>query len=141
MMVSLRNSAAVLALAAASMVTAALAQTSATPATDTQIRAAFAAADVNKDGVVDLDEGAADAILVFASLDTNRDGFLVVGELKNHDPMRFKRADRDGDGKLSLAEVAADRVYEFFLIDVNRNGVVTIDEVLIYVVKARAPGK
>lgn len=141
MTLTVRWPAAVLAVSAAMLATVALAQTSAAPASEERIRAAFAAADVNKDGVIDIDEAVGDVILVFASRDTNKDGFLVMEELKNHDPARFKRADRDGDGKLSVAEVAADRVYEFFLVDVNRDGVVTIQEVLAYEVKVRGARK
>jgi len=91
--------------------------------------------------VIDIDEAVGDVILVFASRDTNKDSFLVMEELKNHDPARFKRADRDGDGKLSVAEVAADRVYVFFLVDVNRDGVISIQEVLAYEVKTRGASK
>jgi len=141
MTLPVRWPAAVLAVGAAVLATVTLAQTSAAPVTEERVRAAFAAADVNKDSVIDIDEAVGDVILVFAARDTNKDGFLVMEELKGHDPARFKRADRDGDGKLSMAEVAADRVYDFFLIDVNRDGVVTIQEVLAYEIKVRGPLK
>ena len=103
-------------------------------ASDEQLRASFSAADVNRDGVIDIDEVVADAILVFGRHDANRDGFVVLAELPRHSPDRFRRADRDGDGdgKLSVGEVAADRVHEFFLIDTNRNGVMSFDEVRAY---------
>ncbi len=101
--------------------------------TDDQIRAAFVAADVNRDGNIDVDEAIADAIRVFGAYDTNRDGFLTLSELPRHSPERFKRADRDGDGRLSVGEVAADRVLEFFMIDTDRNGVITLAEVRAFV--------
>jgi Ca2+-binding EF-hand superfamily protein len=100
--------------------------------TDEQLRATFNAADANRDGVIDVDEVVADAILVFGRFDTNKDGYLTSAELPRHSPERFRRADRDGDGKLSLGEVAADRVFEFFVIDTNRNGVLSFEEVRAY---------
>lgn len=126
-----RIAAAATALAAVVLAAAPLAQQPAT--TNDQIRAAFTAADVNRDGNVDIDEAIADAILVFGRYDTNHDGFLSPSELPRHSPERFKRADRDGDGKLSVGEVAADRVLEFFLIDTDRNGVITLAEVNAFV--------
>ena len=111
------------------------------PASDEQLRASFDAADVNRDGVIDVDEVAADAILVFGRHDSNRDGFVVLEELPRHSPDRFRRADRDGDGKLSIGEVVADRVYEFFLIDTNRNGVISLDEVRAYADSQRSARK
>lgn len=107
------------------------------PVSDEQLRASFDAADVNRDGHIDVDEVVADAILVFGRFDANRDGFLVLAELPRHSPDRFRRADRDGDGKLSIGEVAADRVFEFFLIDTNRNGVMTFEEVRAYAASQR----
>ena len=117
------------ALSALLLAAVAFAQQAPAPVTDEQLRASFNAADVNRDGYIDVDEVVADAILVFGRYDANRDGFLVPSELPRHSPDRFRRADRDGDGKLSIGEVAADRVYEFFLIDTNRNGVITFEEV------------
>jgi hypothetical protein len=120
------------ALSALLLAAPAFAQQAPAPVTDEQLRASFNAADVNRDGHIDVDEVVADAILVFGRYDANRDGFLVPSELPRHNPDRFRRADRDGDGKLSIGEVAADRVYEFFLIDTNRNGVMTFEEVRAY---------
>jgi len=120
------------ALSALLLAAPAFAQQKPTPITDEQLRASFNAADVNRDGHIDIDEVVADAIHIFGRYDANRDGFLVLSELPRHNPDRFRRADRDGDGKLSVGEVAADRVYEFFLIDNNRNGVVTFEEVRAY---------
>lgn len=126
----LRSARLPLALAAALLAGAAVAQQPlGPPVTDAQLREAFNAADANRDGNVDIDEAVGDAIFVFARYDANRDGFLVIAELPRHNPERFRRADRDGDGKLSVGEVAADRVYDFFRMDTNRNGVVTFEEV------------
>ena len=109
--------------------------------TDEELRSAFNAADVNKDGVIDIDESVGNAILIFASLDQNKDRFLSFDELPGYDPNRLKRADRDDDGKLSIGEVASDRVWEFFEADTDRNGVVTFEEVRLYIIKVRGPRK
>jgi hypothetical protein len=109
--------------------------------TDDELRNAFNAADVNKDGVIDIDESVGNSILIFASLDKNKDRYLSFDELPGYDPNRLKRADRDDDGKLSVGEVASDRVWEFFEADTDRNGVVTFEEVRLYIIKVRSARK
>jgi hypothetical protein len=111
------------------------------PVSDEDLRKAFAAADANKDGVVDVDEAVGDAVLIFVTVDKNRDRYLSRDELQGYDPNRIARADRDGDGRLSVGEVASDRVWEFFEADTNRNGVVTFEEVRVYLVKLREARK
>lgn len=127
-------------LAAAIGVGAAMAQTR-PPPNDEDLRKAFAAADDNKDGVIDVDESVADAILIFVTMDKNKDRFLSKDELPGVDPNRLQRADRDSDGRLSVGEVASDRVWEFFEADTDRNGVVTFEEVRLYIVKVREARK
>jgi Ca2+-binding EF-hand superfamily protein len=117
---------------------AVVAQTRPAPPSDEELRKAIAAADDNKDGVINIDEAVGDAILIFATLDKNRDKYLSKDELPGYDPNRVQRADRDGDGRLSVGEVAADRVWEFFEADTDRNGVVTFEEVRVYVIKVRS---
>ncbi len=109
--------------------------------TDDELRRAFDAADVNKDGVIDVDESVGNSILIFAALDKSKDGFLSFDELPGYDPNRLKRADRNDDGKLSVGEVASDRVWEFFEADANRDGVVTFEEVRLYIIKLRSARK
>jgi Ca2+-binding EF-hand superfamily protein len=109
--------------------------------TDEELRNAFNAADVNKDGVIDIDESVGNSVLIFATLDKNKDGYLSFDELPGYDPNRLKRADRDDDGKLSVGEVASDRVWEFFEADTDRNGVVTFEEVRLYIIKLRSARK
>jgi hypothetical protein len=117
---------------------AVVAQTRPAPPSDEDLRKAIAAADDNKDGVINIDEAVGDAILIFVTLDKNRDKYLSKDELPGYDPNRVQRADRDGDGRLSVGEVAADRVWEFFEADTDRNGVVTFEEVRVYVIKVRS---
>jgi Ca2+-binding EF-hand superfamily protein len=106
-----------------------------------RIRAGFATADVNKDGVIDVDEMVGHSLYLFKQYDRNRDSVLTPDELPKHDPARMRRADRTGDGRLSHSEVAADKVYEFFEIDTDRNGVVSVQEVLAYEARLRTAGK
>lgn len=120
---------------------AAQAQTRPPMPSDDELRKAFDAADVNKDGVIDIDESVGNAILIFASLDKNKDGYLSFDELPGYDPNRLKRADRDDDGRLSVGEVASDRVWEFFEADTDRNGVITFEEVRLYIIKVRSARK
>jgi Ca2+-binding EF-hand superfamily protein len=106
-----------------------------------RIRTGLATADVNKDGVIDVDEMVGHSLYLFKQYDRNRDGVLTPDELPKHDPARMRRADRTGDGRLSHSEVAADKVYEFFEIDTDRNGVVSVQEVLAYEARLRTAGK
>jgi len=140
---ALSRGVALAATAAAAMLifSGALAQAPASKESDEALRKAFTAADANKDGVIDVDEAVGDAVLLFITLDKNRDRLLTLDELPRHDPTRLKAADRNGDGKLSVGEVAADRVWEFFEADTDSNGVVTFEEVRVYVTKVRPARK
>src|SRR5216117_4440083 len=75
------------------------------PANETEIRKAFATADANGDGYIDVNEFVAQTIYIFRQIDTNRDGSVTVQEWTVYNPgysaEGFKAADRDGDGKLS----------------------------------------
>jgi Ca2+-binding EF-hand superfamily protein len=116
------------------------------PAPDA-VRKAFAEADANKDGVLNIDEYIANVVYVFRQVDRNRDGFISEEEARAYfvefRPELFKAADRNGDGKLSVGEAVAAKVIDFFEIDTNRDGVISIEEVLVYerALPAAAPRK
>jgi hypothetical protein len=132
---------AVLGLAAG--IGAAIAQSAAPDA----VRKAFADADANKDGVLNIDEYIGNVVYVFKQVDRNRDGYITVEEAKAYwvdfRPELFKAADRNGDGKLSVGEGVAAKVIDYFEIDTNRDGVLSIEEVLVYerALPAAAPRK
>jgi Ca2+-binding EF-hand superfamily protein len=101
------------------------------PASEDKIRASFRSTDKDGDGYVNIDEYVAHYVVVFGSLDKNRDGFLSRDELPaDHDPAQYRGADRNGDGRLSLGEMIGDRVIYFFEFDRNRDGVLSAEEVL-----------
>ena len=99
-------------------------------------RKAFAEADANKDGVLNIDEYVANVILVFKQADTNRDHYISIDEAKTYwaetRPDLFNAADRNGDGRLSVGEAAGKKVVDFFEMDTNHDGVLTIEEILVY---------
>lgn len=119
-------------LALAALIAPALAQ----PAGDEPLRKTFAQADVNGDGVLDLDEFVGHTIYLFRQVDANRDGSITIAEAMPATPgmteAAFRAADRNGDGKLSVGEAAAAKVIVFFDVDTDRNGVVTIDELIVH---------
>src|SRR5512139_401749 len=93
------------------------------------VRKAFADADVNRDGYLNMDEYIANVIYVFRDADKNRDGFHVEQESMAYSPMhspaRVKAADGNGDGTLPVGEAVAVKLNDFSDIDTNRDGVIS----------------
>lgn len=96
------------------------------------LRAAFAAADVNGDGAVGVDEYVAYVRDVFLSLDKGGDRELEPGDVPNVKAARFAAIDRDGSGTVSLGEALAERVMIFYETDKNGDGALSVDELLAY---------
>ena len=99
-------------------------------ATDEEITSAFNQADLNGDGILEIDEYVAFMVNLFASLDKDRDGFLVIADIPETLPERFRLFDRNGDNKISLGEGVGFKVVEFFDADVNNDGVMSLAELL-----------
>ncbi len=103
-----------------------------TPGKPYDPRAAFAEADTNGDGQIDIGEFHDRLVEVFYSADTNRDGFLSIEEY-NQLPFSgdFKEADTNGDGRISLSEFVAIRFHQFEEADTNHDLQLSLDEVVI----------
>ncbi len=94
-------------------------------------RAAHAAADENHDGELDREEFHHRMVQIFYLADTDRDGFVIVGQLKAFDEDRlFSGADRDSDAKLSLKEFVDARFDNFRNADTNSDGTLSVQEVV-----------
>ncbi len=99
-------------------------------ATDNEIASAFKEADLNGDGVLEIDEYVASMVNLFASLDKDRDGFLIIADIPETPPEQFRLLDQNGDNKISLGEGVGGKVVEFFDADVNNDGVMSLAELL-----------
>ena len=103
---------------------------------EVELRKAFAIADVNGDGYIDVNEYVAQVIYIFRQIDVNKDGSITVQEWAaynpGYSPERFKSADRNGDGKISLGEAVGAKMIEFFDIDTNRDGAISVEELIVY---------
>lgn len=121
-----------LTLALAALTTLGLAAGSA--AASEELERAFAAADLNGDGYLNIDEYTAAVISGFFERDANGDKVLTLDELPDVDPADFEKADRNGDGRISLGEAVGDRMIRFFDAggDQPPHGVVTLDELKAY---------
>jgi len=97
-----------------------------------KLAAAFAEADNNHDGYINVDEYVAYMVRAFAGLDLDRDRLLVPSDIPKTTPERFARIDRNGDGKISLGEGVAEKMIDYFAIDTDEDGVFTLEELLAY---------
>lgn len=96
------------------------------------VRAAFAEADEDGDGVIDRAEFIDRTVEVFYAADANKDGYLSPEELERGvlTPQDFTHADRNGDGRISLSEFLWARDALFDEADTNGDGVLQLDEVV-----------
>jgi len=103
-------------------------------------RQIFLAADLNKDGYVDLDEFHKDVVRSFHALDHSRDGYITADEIRAiPDKTRvdlllkaMKLSDRDRDGRLSFKEVVERRMGYFDTADTDKDERLSMAEVVAY---------
>jgi len=110
------------------------------PPVQYDVRAAFAEADANKDGVIEIGEFYDRLVDVFFLDDKDKDGFLshdeFVAAVVIDEP--FAQVDRNGDGKVSKQEFIRARLPLFRQTDKNDDGVLSLEEVIaVYEVKGK----
>jgi EF hand/EF-hand domain pair len=95
-------------------------------------RAAFAETDTNHDGAVDHDEFLVRMTEVFYRADVNKDGVLTVDEVGATlvQAPTLDAADANHDGKLTLHEFLSARFKDYDQVDTNHDGLLELDEVV-----------
>ncbi|SDZ93076.1 hypothetical protein [Rubrimonas cliftonensis] len=101
-------------------------------AQESGVAAAFADADQNGDGALNVDEYVAHFVSLFGGVDADRDGRVSQADVPQVDPARFGAADANGDGYVSLGEAVAERMGLFFDIDSNRDGALSVEEIMVF---------
>ena len=102
-----------------------------------ELRQQFRETDRNGDGKIDREEFHGRSVELFYFLDKDRNGYLVLVDIKGLTPEDFKAANRKGDGKLTLDEFINARFRHFDLGDTNGDGVLTLQEIDTYVNRLR----
>ena len=98
----------------------------------------FRVHDKNGDVVIDRAEFHEWMVDAFFHKDINHKGYLVFEDVK--DVMvaeTFRTYDKSGDGKLRLKEILNAVFLDFELMDVDKNGTLTLEEIDIYIKRAR----
>lgn len=93
-------------------------------------RAAFRAADLDGDGLLDEAELAADVITAFVGLDRDGNGVLSPDELSGVDEAAFARIDIDGNGTIEIEELRLRKLNDFASADRDLDGRVSMAEML-----------
>jgi Ca2+-binding EF-hand superfamily protein len=95
-------------------------------------RAAFAETDTNHDGAVDHEEFLARMTEVFYRADVNKDGVLTVDEVTATlvQTPNLEAVDANHDGKLTLHEFLSARFKDYDQVDTNHDGLLELDEVV-----------
>lgn len=111
---------------------------------DERLQARCAAADMDHDGNVSLDEFHQDIVQGWHSLGPDASGHVVLLELAQVPGMgkgrvrRLAATDKDGDGKLSFKEVVEARMAYFDAADADNNDLLSVQECVAFEKKRRA---
>lgn len=111
---------------------------------DERLQVRCAAADMDHDGNVSLDEFHQDIVQSWHSLGPDASGHVVLAELAQVPGMgkgrtrRLAAADKDGDGKLSFKEVVEARMAYFDAADADNNDLLSVPECVAFEKKRRA---
>jgi len=103
-----------------------------------RLQAICAAADLNHDGNVSLDEFHQDIVQGWHSLGPDAEGYVHLSYLSQLPRIgkgqlrRLAAADKDGDGKLSFTEVVQARMAYFEAADVDQNDMLSLQECMAY---------
>ena len=92
---------------------------------------AFALADEDADGVINVEEYRNRMIVVFVALDEDGDGYLVESELPDGQKDVFPVADANGNGKLGLREHLVFIMPRFWKADYDGDNVLSLPEVTV----------
>jgi len=95
-------------------------------------KAAFHAADQNKDGFVNEAEYSADIIDAFVDLDKNNNKKIEKNELIEPDMTDFKETDSNKDNVLTFDEIMQGKMDDYQSIDKNKDGLLTVEETILY---------
>jgi Ca2+-binding EF-hand superfamily protein len=95
-------------------------------------RAAYAEADLDRNGQIDRREFHLRMVEVFFHADTDKNGFLKPEELNRATVLEedFSDADKDGDGSITLYEFIEFRFHLFEEADTDSNGSLCVEEVV-----------
>lgn len=109
-----------------------VASVTAPAAADDRLDQQLSNTDTNHDKRIDQTEYRRRMVEVFYLADDNKDGLLVIEELREQEPVSdeaFANADKNHDGKLSMQEFIEYRMIDFSKADTNGDGILTIDEI------------
>jgi Ca2+-binding EF-hand superfamily protein len=93
--------------------------------------------DKNGDGKIDRGEFQQAVVEAFFFRDKDKNGYLVIGELREASPEALKAVARKSDGRITLQEYVNALFKDFEAADTDHDGLLTVEEIEIYMRSAR----